>query len=196
VEEAHKAGRRTASHAQGNQGIKNAVKAGIDSIEHGFYLDEEALSLMRERGTSFIPTLSIYSAGRRAVESGIPQALVDEMLEPARESHLESVRMAREAGLTVGMGTDAGTPFNFHGKNLSELVHLVEAGYSPLEALQAGTGISAEIVGVIDEVGTIEAGKLAYLVVIGGNPLEDISSVLAEENILMVMKGGEIVKGG
>jgi imidazolonepropionase-like amidohydrolase len=196
IEEAHKAGRRTASHAQGNQGIKNAVRAGIDSIEHGFYLDEEAVSLMAERNTYFIPTLSIYSAGRRAIESGIPQALVDEMLSPAKESHYKSARMAREAGLKVGMGTDAGTPFNFHGKNLSELMHLVEVGYSPLEALHAGTGISAEIVGVADEVGTIEEGKLADIVVIRGNPINDISSLLVEENVLLVMKGGEIVKGG
>jgi len=192
IEEAHKAGRKTASHAQGNQGIKNAVRAGIDSIEHGFYMDEEAVELMKQKGVALIPTLSIYTAGRRAVESGIPQSLVDEFIGKSKEPHLRSVRMAREAGVTVALGTDAGTPFNFHGGNLSELLHLVEMGYSRNEALQAGTGIAARVIGR-EDLGVVMEGKLADLIIVQGNPLDDID-LTNEKRIQLVMKGGQVFK--
>jgi len=192
IEEAHKAGRKTATHAQGNQGIRNAVRAGIDSVEHGFYMDEEIVELMKEKGTAFIPTLSIYTAGQRAVETGIPQSLVDEYIGKAKGSHLRSVRMAREAGVLVAMGTDAGTPFNFHGGNLSELLHLVEMGYSRDEALQAGTGIAARVLGR-EDLGSVEEGKLADLIIVQGDPLTDID-LTNEKRIQTVMKGGQIFK--
>lgn len=108
--------------------------------------------------------------------------------------HLESVRMAREAGVKVAMGTDAGTPFNIHGENLGELKHLVELGYSHLQALESGTRIAAQVLGLENELGTIEEGKLADLVVAAGNPLDDVAVLLKAEAIRMVMQNGIMVK--
>ena len=192
VEEAHKAGRRVASHAQGTEGVKNAIRAGVDSIEHGFFLDEEAVEMMVRRDVSFIPTLSVYTAADRAIEAGLPRALVDEYTS-AKADHLASVRLAREAGVRVAMGTDAGTAFNLHGRNLTELTHLVDLGYTAMEALRAGTGLAAGVLGREDALGTIEPGKLADLVVVEGDPLEDIGLLLEEDKIRYVFKGGRPV---
>ncbi len=173
VEEAHKAGKRTATHAMGTRGILNALRAGIDSIEHGVFLDEESVELMCRRGVPLVPTLSA----------------------PIHPHHLASIRLAREAGVTIAMGTDAGTPFNRHGENLGELQLLVElCGYSPLEAIEAGTRVSAGVLGVEAELGTVAEGKLADLVVVNGNPLDDISLLLNRDNVHLVVQGGNIVK--
>jgi imidazolonepropionase-like amidohydrolase len=119
----------------GTQGILNALRAGIDSIEHGVFLDEETVSWMVKRDVPLIPTISaLYHIVSKGVEAGIPAFAVDKTLR-VKPFHLESVRMAREAGVRVAMGTDAGTPFNVHGENLGELQRLVEVGYSPMEAL-------------------------------------------------------------
>ena len=189
VLEAHKAGRKTAAHAQGASGILNAVQAGIDTIEHGFFLDRQTAALMKHRGAAFVPTLSIYTAGDRAVRAGLPEEIVERHLS-ARREHLASVRLAREAGVTVALGTDAGTAFNLHGENLTELKHLVALGFSPMEALQAGTLTAARVLGWENEVGSMEEGKLADLVVVEGNPLEDVALMLEKENLAWVMKGG------
>jgi imidazolonepropionase-like amidohydrolase len=195
IQEAHKAGRKTATHAMGTQGILNALRAGIDSIEHGVFLNEEAISLMVERDVPLIPTLSaLYHIESRGIEAGIPPFAV-EKTHRVKPFHLESVRMAREAGVRVAMGTDAGTPFNMHGENLGELKRLVEVGYSSMEAIQVGTQIAAEVIGLGEELGTIEEGKLADLIVVEGDPLEDIGLLLSAEAIRLVMQGGKLVKG-
>jgi imidazolonepropionase-like amidohydrolase len=195
IQEAHKAGRKTATHAMGTQGILNALRAGIDSIEHGVFLNEEVISLMVERDVPLIPTLSaLYHIESRGIEAGIP-AFAVEKTHRVKPFHLESVRMAREAGVCVAMGTDAGTPFNMHGENLGELKRLVEVGYSSMEAIQVGTQIAAEVIGLGEELGTIEEGKLADLIVVEGDPLEDIGLLLSSEAIRLVMKGGKLVKG-
>jgi imidazolonepropionase-like amidohydrolase len=190
VEEVHKVGKKASAHAQGTRGIKNAIQAGIDSIEHGFYLDEEAVAQMLANNVILVPTLSIYKAGERAIEAGIPHDIVDEYLAAARSSHFAGVQMAREAGVLVAAGTDAGTPFNTHGGNMSELEKLVEAAYSTMEAVVAATGNAAQALGVAEELGTIEQGKLADLVLVEGNPLNDIAILQQENHILKVMKGG------
>jgi imidazolonepropionase-like amidohydrolase len=121
VEEAHKAGKKTATHAMGTRGILNALKAGIDSIEHGVYLDDETVSIMVKRKTPLIPTISaLYNIESKGIEAGIPEYAVQKTLK-VKPFHLESIRMAREAGVVVAMGTDAGTPFNMHGGNLGEI---------------------------------------------------------------------------
>jgi len=195
IREAHKAGRKTATHAMGTEGILNALRAGIDSIEHGVFLNEEAVSWMVNRSVPFVPTLSaLYHIEKRGIAAGIPAFAVEKTIR-IKPFHLQSVRMAREAGVRVAMGTDAGTPFNLHGENLGELKRLVELGYSPMEAIQAATEIAAKVIGLESELGTIEEGKMADLIVVEGNPLEDIDILLKAEAIDLVMQGGKLVKG-
>jgi imidazolonepropionase-like amidohydrolase len=196
VEEAHKAGKKTATHAMGTRGISNALRAGIDSIEHGVYLDDETVSMMIERNIPLIPTISaLYNIETRGVEAGIPAFAVEKTL-MVKPFHLESIRMAREAGISVAAGTDAGTPFNRHGENLGEIKLLVDyGGFSPMGAIKAGTGNAAKVLGLEDELGTVAEGKVADLVMVEGNPLDDIDVLLDPEAICLVMQKGKIVKG-
>ena len=194
IQEAHKAGKKTATHAMGTQGILNALRAGIDSIEHGVYLNDEAISFMVKHDVPLIPTISaMYHIISKGVEAGIPAFAVDKTLQ-VKPFHLNSIRMAREAGIHIAMGTDAGTPFNLHGLNLGELKRLVELGYSPQEAIESGTRVASQVLEMEKELGTIEKGKLADLVMVKGNPLEDIDLLQMEEAILLVMQGGKMVK--
>jgi imidazolonepropionase-like amidohydrolase len=193
IQEAHKTGRKTASHAQGTEGILNALRAGIDSIEHGFWLNDEAIEMMLKRGVGYVPTLAaIHYIIVNGEGAGIPQEFVDKA-KYVSEAHKNSLLMARDAGVLIGMGTDAGTPFNRHGQNANEMQLMVEAGLSPKEALVSATGSAAKILGLQDEIGMIAKGKQADLVVVDGNPLEDISLATKPECIRMVMKGGEPV---
>ncbi|CAB1082381.1 aryldialkylphosphatase [Olavius algarvensis Delta 1 endosymbiont] len=194
VEEAHKAGRKTATHAMGTQGILNALQAGIDSIEHGVYLDEEAVAIMVENSIPFIPTISaLYHIEARGVAAGIPEYAVEKTL-MVKPHHQESIRLAREAGVLVAAGTDAGTPFNLHGGNLNEIKLLVEyGGFSPMAAIEAGTRVAARVLGLENDLGTVEEGKLADLIVVAGNPLENIDILLESESVRLVMQGGKLV---
>ena len=194
VEEAHKAGKKTATHAMGTKGILNALRAGIDSIEHGVYLDDEAVRLMKKRGVLLIPTLAaLFQIESKGVKAGIPAFAVEKTLK-VKPFHLESICLARQAGVAVAMGTDAGTPFNLHGENLQELQLLVQhCGFSPLEAIEAGTRVSAQVLGLEKELGTIEEGKFADLVVVDGDPLDDINILLQRTSIRLVVHSGRIV---
>jgi imidazolonepropionase-like amidohydrolase len=195
IQVAHKAGKKTATHAMGTKGILNALRAGIDSIEHGVFLDEETVSWMVKRDVPLIPTISaLYHIESKGVEAGIP-AFAVEKTHGVSPFHLESIRMAREARVRVAMGTDAGTPFNVHGENLGELKRLVELGYSPMEALESGTRIASQVLGMEKDLGTVEEGKLADLLVVEGNPVEDIDLLLKPEAIPLIMQGGKLVKG-
>jgi imidazolonepropionase-like amidohydrolase len=197
VEEAHKAGKKTATHAMGTRGIQNALRAGIDSIEHGVYLDDETVSMMMARNIPLIPTISaLYNIETKGIEAGIPAFAVEKTLK-VKPFHLESIRMAREAGVLVAAGTDAGTPFNLHGENLGEIKLLVDyGGFSAMGAIEAGTRIAARVLGLEKDLGTVEAGKVADLVLVEGNPLDDIDVLLNQDSICLVMQGGKIVKGG
>ena len=196
IEEAHKACKKTATHAMGTRGILNALRAGIDSIEHGVYLNEEAVALMVARQVPFIPTISaLYHIETRGVAAGIPDYAVEKTL-MVKPHHLESIRMAREAGVLVAAGTDAGTPFNLHGENLGEIKLLVDyGGYSPMAAIEAGTRVSARVLGLENELGTVEAGKIADLILVAGNPLDNIDILLETESIRLVMQGGKLASG-
>jgi len=194
VEEAHKAGRITAAHAQGTQGIKNAIRAGIDSIEHGIFLDEEAIALLAERNVALIPTLSApMNILRGGVESGVPEEAVKKTAQ-VKKSHFKSIVMAKEAEITIAMGTDAGTPLNRHGENLNEIKHMTEIGFSPEQALRAATQTAAKILLLEEELGVIEEGKLADLVAVRGDPLAEIDVLTDPHNIQLVMQAGHLVK--
>lgn len=194
VEEARKAGRRTASHAQGNEGIKNALKAGIDSIEHGIFLDDEAIELMFREKVYLVPTLSApYHILRAGVKGGIPPFVVEKE-KTVIKSNLQSVQKAYQAQIPIAMGTDAGTPFNLHGGNLKELEILMNVGLTPMEAIVSATKTASEVLGMERKIGTIERGKIADLIVVDGNPLEDIRLLQKKEKILVIMREGRFFK--
>ncbi|MGI8999246.1 MAG: amidohydrolase family protein [Candidatus Limnocylindria bacterium] len=171
VEEANAAGIWVMAHAQAAPGIKNAIRAGIRSIDHGIYLDDEAISLMLEHGTWLVPTLVAPRGVVDAADAGaaIPEASVTKAREVI-ETHRASFATAVSAGVKVAMGTDSGvTP---HGDNLRELGLMVEGGMTPMQAFQATTRSAAELMGVADELGTLEPGKRADVVVVDGDPLD------------------------
>lgn len=171
VEEAGAAGVFVMAHAQAAAGIKNAVRAGIRSIEHGIYLDDEAIQLMLERGTWLVPTLVAPRGVLNAADGGaaIPAAAVEKAREVV-DVHRQSFGRAVAAGVKVAMGTDSGvTP---HGQNLDELRLMVEGGMTPAQALVAATRGAAELMGVDADLGTLEPGKRADLVVVDGDPLD------------------------
>ena len=171
VEEATAAGIFVMAHAQGGDGIKNAVRAGIRSIDHGIYLDDEAIELMKARGTWFVPTLVAPQGVIDAAEAGVP--LPPAVVDKARavvEIHRSAFRHAVEAGVRIAMGTDSGvTP---HGRNLRELSLMADGGMRPAAVLEATTRSAAQLLGVDGERGTIEPGKLADLVVVSGDPYD------------------------
>jgi len=194
IDEAHKAGKRAMAHCHGRQAIKNAILAGIDSIEHGSYLDDEGIEMMLKRGVFLVPT---YLASFRIVEhgekGGIPAYAVRKAKQ-VREDHAKNIARARQAGVKVAMGTDAGTPYNIHGENLHELPLMVEGGFTPMEAIVAATKTAAELLQMDDKIGTLVQGKLADIVVMNGNPLEDIGLFKETKNIVHVMKGGSVFR--
>lgn len=190
VEEADKAGKLTATHAQGTAGIKNALRAGIGSIEHGFFLDAEAIDMMLERGTFFVPTLAaVYHVIQSGPQSGIPD-FVQEKAQRASDAQLDSFRRAREAGVRIAAGNDGGTPFNRADNLASELERMVAAGMSCAAALATAQGRAAELLRMADQIGTVEPGKAADLVVLDADPQADLSAV---RQVHMVIKAGQRV---
>lgn len=173
--EATAAGIHVMAHAQGAGGIKAALRNGVRSIEHGIFLDDEAIDMMLQRGAWLVPTLHAPRAVIAAAEAGlpIPKPSVDKAREVA-DAHLDSVRRAHEAGVRIAMGTDCGV--GAHGTNLEELELMTEAGMSPLETLRATTGSAAELLDVADDRGTLRPGLRADLVVVEGSP-EDVTKL-------------------
>ncbi|MGH9464948.1 MAG: amidohydrolase family protein [Thermoanaerobaculia bacterium] len=190
VETAADYGMVVAAHAHGAEGIKRAVRAGVRSIEHGTYLDEEGIRLMRERGAFYVPTLLAgVTVTERAEQEGFFPEPVREKARSIGPQIRETFRRAREAGLRIAFGTDSGV--SPHGENAREFALMVEGGMPPLEAIRAATATAAEVLGVADELGTLEAGKLADLVAVTGDPLADISLL---QRIGFVMKEGVVVR--
>jgi imidazolonepropionase-like amidohydrolase len=187
VDEAHGLGRKVMCHALGGPGLRLAVEAGVDSIEHGCYLAEEPelLAAMAERGIFLTPTLLVYVYHRES-----PSPHVRRRARDLYARHLETVQAALEAGVKVSAGTDAGG--HGHPANARELQCLVEAGMSPMQALAAATGLAAECLGWQHEIGTVKAGRLADLVAVDGDPLRDITLLQQAERIALVCKGGRI----
>jgi len=187
VEEAHALDRRVICHALGGRGLRVAVEAGVDSIDHGCYLDQESelLEMMARREIFFVPTFAVYDYHRKS-----PQPHVRERAKHLEEHHVASLRAALAAGVKIAAGTDAGG--HGHPPNAIEIACLVRAGMTPLQAMRAATGWAAECIGREQDLGTIENGKLADLVVVAGDPLADVAILQNPENIALVIKGGEI----
>jgi imidazolonepropionase-like amidohydrolase len=187
VDEAHALDRRVMCHALGGRGLDIAIEAGVNSIEHGTYLDEDPrhLEQMAERGIFFVPTLLVYEYHRKS-----PQPHVRERAEALHEHHIASIRRALGIGVKIVAGTDAGG--HGHPANAGELDCLVRAGMTPMQALQAATGWAAECIGREAELGTVEAGKLADLVVVAGDPLADITVLRDTTRIALVIKDGVV----
>ena len=189
--EAHNAGRRAACHAIGNEGIKNAIRAGIDSIEHGFYLDDEALELALDRGTVLVPTLIAVNQIVNNGKTGAMPAWVVEKAESESGHHRESFAAGVRSGMKVAAGTDAGTPFNPHTYLPQELALMVDYGMRPMEAIVAATRNAAENLDLAPDVGTLEVGRLADIVVVDGDPSSDIT---AAGRVRFVMKDGVLAR--
>ena len=187
TDEAHALDRRVMCHALGGRGLRIAIEAGVDSIEHGCYLDEEPelLDMMAQRNIFFVPTFAVYEYHRK---SALPH--VRERAHHLQEHHVTSLRRAFAAGVKIAAGTDAGG--HGHPSNAMEIECLVKAGLTPLQALRAATGWAAECLGLEHDIGTIEKGKLADLIVVAGDPLGDVKMLQNPERIALVLKGGEI----
>jgi imidazolonepropionase-like amidohydrolase len=189
VAEATRLGVPVMAHAHSAEGIKQAVRAGVRSIEHGTFIDEEGVRLMVEHGTYLVPTMYVgdyYIVERPDIEAQQKMVVLSKKY---REEFFENIGAAIRAGVKVTVGSDFGgydPPINAR-----EFGSLVEAGMTPMQAIQAGTRVGAELLGWEDRVGTIEAGKLADIVAVAGDPLEDISEL---ERVMFVMKGGVVVK--
>ena len=194
VEEAARAGRRAAAHAHGAEGMKNALRAGVHSIEHGTLLDDEALDLFLERRAFLVPTLSAIQSGfEHGKTGGMPDYALEKCAGMA-EAQRKNFRKAVKAGVQIAMGTDAGTPFNHHGRNAQELRRMVQLGLTPMRALEAATRLAATLLGLEQEIGTVEAGKQADLIVVKGNPLDDIALLEESARLECVIQGGKVVK--
>ncbi|MCA2207807.1 metal-dependent hydrolase family protein [Nocardia sp. JW2] len=182
VDEAHRRGLRVASHTHGADAVRAAVEAGIDCIEHGFLIDDDAIALMARRGTYLVPTTRLADA--MDVSNAPPelQAKAAQMFPRARTSVLAAYR----AGVKIAVGTDA--PAIPHGRNADELVALVERGMSPLAVLRAATVTAAELIDVTDR-GRLAEGQLADIIAVPGDPLQDIT---VTQRVRFVMKGGKV----
>ena len=195
VEEAKNAGVKTASHAQGAQGIKNAITAGIDSIEHGIFLDDECIEMMTKKRTRLIPTFAIVDAiVTRGRELGVMEVSVRKA-ESVQEAHIENFKKAFKAGVKCGLGSDyLSGPMSPHGESATELeIYVKKAGLTPMDAIVCATKTNSEVLGLEDDIGTLEEGKLADLIIIDGDPLSDISVLRDKNKISAVYIGGEVV---
>lgn len=190
VETARDYGMPVATHAHGADGMKRAIKAGVQTIEHGTYLDDEAMALMKEKGTWYVPTIS---AGRfvadKAKEGGYFPEIIRAKAEAIGPQIQGTFAKAYKAGVKIAFGTDSGV--SPHGDNAKEFGYMVEAGMPPLEALRAATLSAATVMGMEKQIGTLEAGKLADIIAVPGDPSKDIGVMTKVE---FVMKDGVVYK--
>ncbi|MFN9717899.1 MAG: amidohydrolase family protein [Planctomycetota bacterium] len=196
VETAHNHGLKVTGHCRATEGIINALKAGYDAIEHGTFMNDEALDLMLDRDVPCVPALYFeYASIQRGPEFGMTQAVIDGHQETL-DGGAESARRILEAGGCLGMGGDYGFAWNPHGDYARELSFFVNyVGFSPLEVLTCATKNGAKILGRLNEFGTIEAGKLADLLIVDGDPISDIRILEDRGRFLAVLQGG-LVKAG
>jgi len=191
-EVAHSLGRRVAAHTSGGPGITDAIRAGVNSLEHAHWLDDEQLDLMAESGTFYSPTLIVNSrsieVGREAI--GISRAEWDWLLR-VNEDKWETLRRAHERGVRIVSGSDAGFVVN-HGESACELEELVKGGLAPMEALVAATHTAADCLGMANDIGTLERGKCADFVLLAADPLEDIRVLQDESMISKVVMNGQV----
>ncbi|MFO7948473.1 MAG: amidohydrolase family protein [Armatimonadota bacterium] len=185
VDEAHRRQKQVVVHAHSQPGLNHAIQVGCDQIHHGALIDEEALEGIKEKGLAYLPTLHITSEQCYTRESWALH--MRERMREASPIHREGVKKAHEMGIEMGVGTDGNA-----GDAMHELMELCDCGLSPMEAIVAGTRNTARAMGVIDRFGTLEPGKLADLLIVGKDPLDDISVLYDEDNIQLVMKEGAV----
>ena len=189
VAEAHQHDRKVAAHAHGANGIKAAILAGVDSIEHASLIDDEGIRLAKEHGTFLV--MDIYN-DTYILEHGAEVGMLPESLEKERQigqAQRDNFRKAHAAGVRIAFGTD-GAVYP-HGDNAKQFAYMVQYGMTPMEAIQAATIHAAELIGWKDSVGAVEAGKFADIIAVAGDPLDDVTVL---ENIAFVMKGGQVIK--
>jgi len=189
VDEAHRLRKKTAAHAHGAEGAKVAIRAGIDSIEHGSFLDDEALRMMKERGTYFVPTLMAgeYAGGRKSTRTYPPE--IAAKAKAALESRSAAFRNALRTGVKIAFGTDSAV--SPHGRNAEEFALLVEHGMTPAAALRTATSAASTLLGIDRRTGTLEPGKDADVVAVPGDVLADVR---ATEKVAFVMRGGKVYR--
>lgn len=190
IEEAGRAGRRTAAHAQGADGIANCLEGGITTIEHGVFLTETHCRRMARDGVALVPTLIAPEAiANGGVAAGIPEFAVRKSL-AIRDRHVESFQMAMRLGVPIAAGTDAGTPLNGHGTMVPELELMVKGGMAPLAVIHAATATAAHALGLEQETGRVAPGLAADLLAVAGNPAERIQAL---DEVRLVMTQGRVV---
>lgn len=194
VEEAHKAFRVVGAHAQASDGIKNAIRAGVDSIEHGVWLDDEAIELMVQRGTYLVATLiAPYLISKGGLAAGIPAFAVAKS-DRVLQDHMASFERAVKAGVRVAMGTDQGTPLSRPGENAQEIVRIAGHGLSSAAAILAATKWASELLRIDGETGDLRPGLAADILVVDADPLGDLTVLTQDERIHAVLKGGQVVR--
>ena len=187
IEEARRAGRRTAAHAQGSDGIANCLEGGITTIEHGIFLTEALCRRMARDGVALVPTLiAPHAIVEGGVAAGIPEFAVRKSL-AVRDRHSESFQMALRLGVPIAAGTDAGTPLNPHGSLVPELELMVKGGLAPLAAITSATATAARVLGLEAETGRIAPGLAADLLAVAGNPAERIQAL---DDVRLVLAAG------
>jgi imidazolonepropionase-like amidohydrolase len=196
VQTAHNHGLKVTGHCRATEGIKNALRAGYDTLEHGTFMDDEALDLLLERDVPVVPALFFeWASIERGPEFGMPQKVIDGHRETL-EGGAESARRILAAGGRLGMGGDYGFAWNPHGDYAKELEFFVNyVGFSPLETIKCATRTGAEILGRGDEFGTLEPGKLADVLVVDGDVVADISLLQQRSRFLAVIQGGAVKFG-
>ena len=183
-------GMHVAAHAHGTEGMKRAVLAGVTSIEHGTYMSEEVMDLMIERGTYYVPTIAAGKfVGEKSQEEGYFPAIIVPKAAAIGPVIVETFAKAYKRGVKIAFGTDSGV--SPHGENGKEFIYMVEGGMPAMEAIKSATVVAAELLGVAGEIGTVEAGKLADLVAVEGDPVEDINAIL---KVRFVMKDGDVYR--
>ena len=190
VEEAHKQKLKVAAHATTPEGIKNAITAGVDSIEHGNQANREDLEMMKENGTFLVPTLGVVYVLNEPQKYAKMPPEQRRRRETFRQGMQQIIQLANSLGVKIASGFDASAPDN-QGKNANEIIALTLVGMTPLQAIRAATLNASELMGWQDTVGTIEAGKYADLIAVEGDPLSDIATI---QQVKFVMKGGKVVK--
>jgi imidazolonepropionase-like amidohydrolase len=193
-QEAHAAGRRVAGHSLGSEGELWAVQAGVDSLEHAHFINDETIQAMADCGTFLVPTMTHCVRNALKIRESLPkEQWEDDLILWAYDSMYRVIPRAFELGVRIAVGTDAGAFGVPHGCNAQELELLTTIGMSPMQAIVAATRTGAEVLDMADQIGTLEVGKLADLLVVRGDPLQDIRLLQEPENILVVMKEGQVV---
>jgi len=189
VADAHRLGRKVAAHAHGAQGVIWASEAGVDSVEHGHLMNDEAIATLKKNGTYLVPTVYLMDWHREhAAQANLPE-YVKAKMEMVEEAGKQNVKKAMQAGVKIGLGTDAAVyP---HGLNAHELEVYVKLGMTPLQAIQTATINDADLLGWSDKIGTLDPGKWADIIAVDADPLQDVTTL---QHVKFVMKGGEIVK--